>query len=123
MPHDGLAQRHAGEEQEVAAAVAGGEGDGGAAAEEEALALLRIAACDVSREGGDGWEMLAESLRIAEELDDVIAQSNVLEAMGGVWMRRQEPGKARNAWERCLALRQRVAFATGAARVRRLLCQ
>ena len=89
----------------------------------EALALLRIAACDVSREGGDGWEMLAESLRIAEELDDVIAQSNVLEAMGGVWMRRQEPGKARKAWERCLALRQRVAFATGAARVRRLLCQ
>ena len=88
----------------------------------EALALLRIAACHVSCARGDGWEMLAESLRIAEELDDVIAQSNVLEFMGGVWMRRQEPSKARKAWERCLALRQRVAFAAGAARVRRLLC-
>jgi hypothetical protein len=83
-----------------------------------------------------GGELLRDSLRIARDLQDVIGESNVLEAMGTAYVRggrgggggegegEGEGGDAAEAvsmLHTCVELRERVGFTTGAQRVHMLL--
>ena len=70
---------------------------------------------------GKGCELLLRSLKLARELQDVVGQSNVLEAIGKHLARRGRVDAANNAWGKCLAMREEVEFAKGAHRIRGLL--
>jgi len=50
--------------------------------------------------------ILRESLRISQELQDMIGQSNVLEAMGTEYVDAGDTAAAIQAWRQCIELRQ-----------------
>jgi len=71
-----------------------------------------------SPEGGD---LLLQSLKLAQELQDLVGQSNVLEAMGTHLAERGRTEAALEAFTKCLELRKETGFVKGAERVRSLL--
>ena len=68
-----------------------------------------------------GGELLLQSLKLAQELQDLLGQSNVLEAMGTHLAVRGRSEAALKAWTKCLELRMETDFVRGAKRVRSLL--
>ena len=70
---------------------------------------------------GKGWKLLRDSLKLNEDLMDVIGRSNVLEAMGRQYARFGDRMRAREAWANCVALRKQVHFDAGTVRVNALL--
>jgi hypothetical protein len=60
----------------------------------------------VSAARASALPILRESLRISQELQDVIGQSNVLEAMGTEYVDAGDTAAAIQAWRQCIELRQ-----------------
>ena len=60
----------------------------------------------VSAARASALPILRESLRISLELQDVIGQSNVLEAIGKEYVDAGDSVAARVAWRQCLMLRE-----------------
>jgi len=71
--------------------------------------------------GSKGGDLLLQSLKLAQELQDLVGQSNVLEAMGTHLARWGPTTAALEAWTECLELRKETGFVKGAERVRSLL--